>query len=106
MEHIFNQLPVIYVYWACLLVVWSIINSGMMCKIILNAHHNHTYTRQSNVLILGTTIVGGIMLAGSVFVVPQVTVLFVEIALILSLWYTVFLATISHLNIDALSRRP
>jgi hypothetical protein len=105
MEYIFNLLPVIYVYWAGILAVWSLINGGMMFKIIASACIQ-SYTKQSYLILLITVLIGGGLLVTSVFMIPQVTVLFIEIACMLALWYTVFLITVSHLNIVAYLHFP
>lgn len=99
MEYIFTNLSLIYVYWACLLAVWSIINGGMLFKIIVSTYSAQSYTKQATLMILLMILVSAIVLLVSVFVIPQITVLFVEVGLMLALWYTVFSATISHLSV-------
>jgi hypothetical protein len=47
----------------------------------------------------------GAFLGLSVFCVPQITALFVEIALILALWYTVFLVAVNHINVQSFITR-
>lgn len=99
METILNQLPVIYTYWACGLMTWSVIVCLMMGRVISLSHKTRSFLPRTDTAVFVTIAIGAILLFISVFVIPQVTVLFVEIALLLSLWYTVFLGIINHLNI-------
>lgn len=100
MEHILNTLPSIFMYWAGALIVWSGIVVVMQTKIIMAARQLQAYTRSSDTIILITVAIGAIFLIGATFIVPQISVLFVEVLLILSLWYTVFLMMINILNVN------
>jgi hypothetical protein len=99
MENILEQLPFIYVYWACGLMTWSAIVCLMLGRVISISRKTKYLIPRTDSLVFITIALGGIMLFISVFVIPQVTVLFIEIALLLSLWYTVFLGIVNHLNI-------
>lgn len=102
METILALLPVFYVYWASGLMVWSIIQAGLTGNIVRIINNRHSIWRKTDLLIMLTLVVCAALLYASVFVVPGVTALFVDIALVVVLWYTVFLAAVCHFNIHSL----
>lgn len=102
METVLSLLPVVYVYWASGLMVWSMIQASLTGNIVRIIKNRHQVTRKTDVLIMVTMMVCAALLYASVFVVPSITALFVDIALVVALWYTVFLGTVSHFNIGSL----
>lgn len=99
MEQFLNMLPILYVYWACGLIVWSTMICTMQCMVLVHNKKRHQSCRRSDILMLFAVGTCGIFMGISVFVIPQMTFLFVEIALLMALWYTVFLVAINHMNI-------
>lgn len=100
MEHFLKTLPAVFIYWSSALIVWSCIVFGMQTRIILAARKIQKYTRSSDTIILITVAIGAMILFIPTFVIPEVSVLFVEVLLILCLWYTVFLMMINILNVN------
>lgn len=99
MEKFLNMLPILYIYWACGLIVWSSIACAMQAMVISHNRKRYHHSRKWDIMMLFVVGMCGIFLGVSVFVIPQVTTLFVEIALMLVLWYTVFLVALNHINI-------
>lgn len=99
MEHFLNMLPILYIYWASGLVVWSGIVCVMQAMVITHNKKRNQDCRRSDITTLFAVGMFGTFLAVSVFAIPQITVLFVEIALMLVLWYTVFLFALNHINV-------
>lgn len=102
MESILAILPVFYVYWASGLMIWSILQAGITGNIVRVINSRHSFHRKTDLLIMFTLVVCAALLYASVFVVPYITALFVDIALVVALWYTVFLGTVCHFNIHSL----
>lgn len=99
MENFLNILPVLYIYWASGLIVWSGIVCVMQGLAIVHNRRRYQHSRRSDILMLFSVGMCGLLLTASVFIIPQFTVLFVEIALMLALWYTVFLVALNHINV-------
>jgi len=99
MENFQQLLPVVYTYWASVLIVWSLVVCFMLGKSIATAKHTHMIVPKTDTLVLITILIGAFVLFASIFLIPSVTVLFIEVALLLSLWYTIFLGIVNHLNI-------
>ena len=99
MDTIQHQLPIVYTYWASFLIVWSLIVCFMLGRTIAIAKHTHLIVPKTDTLVLITILIGAFVLFASIFLIPSVTVLFIEVALLLSLWYTIFLGIVNHLNI-------
>lgn len=102
MEGILALLPIFYVYWASGLMVWSILQAGITGRLVQILRGRHQMYRKADLLIMATLIVCAGILFASVFLIPNIMALFAEIALIVALWYTVFLAIVSQFNIDSL----
>lgn len=102
METILTFLPVAYVYWASILMVWSVLQAGITGNIVRIFKNRYNMYRQTDMLVMATMLMCAGMLYGSVFVVPHITALFIDIALVVALWYTVFLGTVSQFNLSSL----
>ena len=105
MEKILDILPVFYIYWACGLMVWSTIVCGMQAMVLRHNKKRNQSCRRSDILMMFVVGACGAFLGVSVFAVPQITTLFVEVALILALWYTVFLVAVNHINVQCFIAR-
>lgn len=99
MEQYLNLLPILYIYWASGLIVWSGIVCVMQVMVLRHNMKRNQDCRRSDITTMFAVGMCGTFLAISVFVIPQVTLLFVEIALMLVLWYTVFLFALNHINV-------
>lgn len=102
MEAILALLPVAYVYWASILLVWSVIQAGITGNILRIINNKHQVCRRTDLLIMFTMIVCAAILFATIFIIPHITVLFVDIVMVIALWYTVFLATVSQFNISSM----
>ena len=105
MEQVLSILPVLYIYWACGLIVWSTIVCGMQALVLNHNRQRNQSCRRADIVMLFMVGLCGLFLGVSVFIIPQITALFVEIALLVVLWYTVFLVALNHLNVQCFIAR-
>lgn len=99
MENFLSLLPILYIYWASGLIVWSGIVCVMQAMVLVHNKQRKQSCRRSDLTALFAVGICGSFLAISVFIIPQITVLFIEIALMMVLWYTVFLFALNHINV-------